>query len=359
MKWYAHSLLVASFLLAAAHTSSVRAQTFPPPVSFASAPGAAIFSQGTAGVGPFVNVIGDLPLHAGGSGDSWWFSGYFVAQGQQISYIYHVLLVPSPAGALLVQSTTFTNSTTGAYYSDSQEYPLSQATVSTTELNIVTPTSSLHGTFDDMTVVANTPGGSLNLHLRAASPGLFNGGTGTFPFLGGATSEYAVPLLATMGSITVASKTYSVQGTSWFDRQWGTTATGSVAALKWIWLGINLSNGEALSVWSFFDQAIGKNRQFATVLHADGSDSVEAAEVSASTTARWQSPATGQTYPVSWTIRIPQLNTLLTITGNPVNQEIVIPGLGGSYEGVSNVTGIYKGCPAAGVGRIELKGPWN
>lgn len=363
MKKHVYSVLAASFVSVAAFTSSVHAQTFPPPVSFESAPGATVFSRGTAGVGPFVNVQNDLPRRTSSPTNSWWYSGYFMSQGQKISYLYHLLLAPTPTGAMLAQSLQIANSTTGAHYSDSQLYPMNQVTLSETELNIVTPTSSLKGTFDDMHLVANTPAGKVDLHLRAASPAIFNGGPGFFPWLGRPIYEYGVPSMATTGSVTFDNKTHSVRGGStWFDRQWGTGGGGgsppSSDTLKWCWFGINLSNGEALSVWSFHDQAIGKERQFATVLHTDGSQSVVAVEATANT--KWQSPATNKTYPISWSLRIPQFNTQLTITATPENQEIVAPILGGSfYEGVSNVTGTYKGRPAAGVARMELVGTWN
>lgn len=365
MKKHVYSLLAASFVSVAAFTPSVHAQTFPPPVSFESAPGTAVFSRGMVGVGPFVNVVNDLPRRTSSPGDSWWYSGYFISQGQKIGYLYHLLLLPTPAGAMLAQSLQITNSTTGAHYSDSKLYPMDQVTLSATELNVVTPTSSLKGTLDDMSIVANTPVAKLDLHLRAVSPAIFNGGPGFFPMLGQATYEYGVPLMATTGSVAFDNKTHSVQGGStWFDRQWGVAAAAgpppSFDTLKWSWFGINLSNGEALSVWSFYDQAIGKDRQFANVLHTDGSQSVVVVEATASTTKKWQSPATNKIYPVSWTVRIPQFDTKLTVTATPENQEIVTPILGGSYyQGVSNVTGTYKGRPAAGVARMELLGAWK
>ncbi len=334
--------------------SPLQVQSLPSPVSWDSALGAAVFKTGTAGVGPLLNVVDDLQMKAGCTANSWWAGGYFSAAGQVIGYIYNPLLLNTPQGAVLVENVSLTNATTGAYFSGSQAYPLTQATVSSTGLDIVSATGSLRGDFDDLHAVATMDGGSFDVHLRAASPAIFNGGTGRFPLGGMDAHQYSVPVLATVGGVTLGNQTYEVHGNSWFDRQWGTVE--SPTKEKWTWFGINLTSGEALSVWSAYDKTIGKERSFATILHKDGSQTVAAANITADRNYVWRSPATGNTYLLKWTIEIPQFDTVLTIVASPNNQEFTMQSFGGGFEGVSSVTGTFKGKTATGAARLELLG---
>lgn len=337
------------------------------PVGWNSAPGASIFKTGTAGVGPFLNAVDDLLPQENAqdalSGGSWWASGYFVVNEEIFGCIYNPLLIKTPQGAVVVENISLTNITTGALYSSSNTYPIPQATVNVDkkQINIVTPTGSLQGDFDDLHATGIMEGAGFDVHMKAASPVIFNGGTGNYPLGSINFRQYSVPILATVGTLTIDGKAQQVQGNSWFDRQWGSMPSwdGSMlseAMPKWTWFGINLSNGEALSVWLADDPAIGKKRAFATILHGDGSQTVAAASVKPDKNYAWISSASGNTYYLKWDIEIPQLDTLLSVTSACKEQEFSMQSMGAGYEGICGVTGTFQGKSVTGVTRLELHG---
>lgn len=88
MRQLGRHILASLFITAASFTVAAHAQTFPPPISWSSAPGAAVFDPGTAGVGTFLDVKQDLAVRSDFNGNSWWSTGYFAVSGQKISYVY-------------------------------------------------------------------------------------------------------------------------------------------------------------------------------------------------------------------------------------------------------------------------------
>ena len=318
--------------------------------------GSAAFASGTAGVGPLVDVINDLGTKTEFDSNSFLFTGNFIARGHKLSYVYHVLVANNPAsGAGEVQNVSITDLTTGAYHSESLMLPFTEPVGTSTYLNFVTSKGSITGNFDDLHIIGTLAGGSFDLHLKAAAPALFNGGAGVFPLLGMTIQEYSVPWLVTKGTITLDNVPYAVQGNSWFDRQWQNMG-GSLAPAKWTWIRVNLLNNESLSIWSAQDPTLGKQRGWATILHADGSQTVAAVEPKLGATDYWISDQTGYRFAGGWTVRIPQLNASLSVTPQPLRQEIVTAGIGALYEGASVVAGTYRGMPVMGTATVEQLG---
>lgn len=324
-------------------------------INWESAPGAEVFKLGTAGVGPLINVNQDLHLKEGCTINSWWAGGYFIIKGQVHGYIYNVLYANTPMGSMLVENLSMTNATTGVHYGDSKTYPVEGSVViSPNELNIVTPTGSIKGDFNDLHAIGIMEGCKFEVHLKAASPAIFNGGTGIFPHASMDVRQYSLPVLATKGTVTFGDETYEFKGNSWFDRQWGNKDPDAQG--KWTWFGISLTSGEAISAWFGFDATIGKNRSFASILHIDGSQTIAASNFIPDPKSEWKSPETGNIYPLKWTLEIPHLNSSLLIESTIDDQEFTMPIFGGGYEGVSKVTGTFQGKSVIGNARLELLG---
>lgn len=319
--------------------------------------GAAEFASGTAGVPPMLNVINDLGVKSGVDSNSIWAAGDTVVGGHKLSYVYNVLILGGAFGGALLQNLAVADSTTGVHHSDSTLYPLPASLGTATTLNIVTPKGSITGDFDDLRVVANFQGGAFDLHMKAAGPALFNGGTGVFPLGGMPANEYSIPRLATAGTIQIDGVTSTFHGNSWFDRQWGNQNANLATSASWMWIRMNLSTGDALSVWSATDPVLGKKRAWATILHADGSQSVTAVEPSLGATNFYISNNSGARFAGAWTVRIPQFNAVLHVTPQPVQQEFGDgSSLGAMYEAASSVVGVYKGIPVIGTGTAEQLG---
>lgn len=98
------------------------------------------------------------------------------------------------------------------------------------------------------------------------------------------------------------------------------------------------------------------SRAWATVLHADGrQEVVEVTPFSKYPAKRWKNPASGQNYPIDFTVNIPKLNANLQVAPYPSEQEIASDHIS-KYEAASQVKGTYQGKPATGFCYVELVG---
>jgi len=313
----------------------------------------------TAGVGPLIDDAGDL-VRKDADINSWFVTGHFTAEGHKLNYLYHIMIIPGPDNQPMIQSdVSLTDETTGWHQGDDVIIPLSAAKVGKAVVDYTLPNGGMIGSLDGLHLQATLPDGAVDIQMHATSPTLLNGGTGIFPLVGMVIHEYSIPRLASVGTITIKGKTYSVTGDSWFDRQWQ-DYPATPTTLKWSWMGISLDNGDVVSLWSAFDGKIGANRAWATIMHADGAQTTTPINPDLGATDVWTSAASGNSYPTKWTVRIPEVNAELKVTPSPREQEIIskAPELN-KYEGASAIEGIWGGKPVTGFGYVELVGAWK
>jgi predicted secreted hydrolase len=297
----------------------------------------------------FVHLPADQAAHPNVDQDWWYVVGHLNAHGHRFGY--EVQIVDSKAPQTLI---AITDETTGAYYTQSQDYSPDQTSFSTTTLDVRAPSATLSGPMNAMHLHAKLPAGEINLTLSAQGPALYNNGTGLMPFLSGTSYYYSLPSLASQGTLTEDHHTYPVTGESWLDRQWGTWDW--TAAQKWTWMALQLSNGDRVDLWDLFDKS--GEVHYATVLHPDGTEEIVAVDPLADgTSGFWTSPTTGKRYGTRWTVKIPALNARLTVTAQPKGQEIQADG--GIFEGASSITGQYQGKPVNGHAYVEQLGNWR
>lgn len=301
----------------------------------------------------FVHLPADQAAHPG-VGLEWWYTiGWFKAGGHK--YGYEVTL-----GSSGLAQISLTDVTDGTYMSDAVRTPAGEFSISTTTLDVRMSNASLSGPMDDMRLKAELPDGkgTIDLALSAVGPALYNNGTGLFPFLGGTSYYYSLPNLRTTGTLTLDGKAHRVNGTSWLDRQWGTWDWDKLH--RWTWMALRLSNGQIINLWDMFDDS--GEKHWATVLDPDGTHRIVSVEPLAPHATNFEtSPETGQRYAGKWTVKIPSLRTTLTVTAEPVLQEIPtrLPWAPGLNEAVASVHGTYQGRPVTGDALVEQMGHWN
>lgn len=316
------------------------------------------------GPGALVDPIADLAVKNDYDVNSWFAIGHFEAAGEVLNFLYHIMILPMPGGRAIQACVSITNETTGWYRADDVVVPLDQAMIADTGFDIEMPNGRLWGGLDDLHIKAALAdgGGQVEIDAKATSPVITNGGTGIFPLIGMTIHQYSVPRLAARGTITVDGKTQSVEGVVWFDRQWQNQDSGSgvEATFRWSWMDINLDNGDAVSLWSGPATLGGEERAWATILHADGSQTVAAAEAGLGAREIWHSEKSGCRYPTRWTVRIPAMDAELEVVPSPREQEFVsqVTELN-KYEGASTMAGTWRGKPARGFGYVELVGVWR
>lgn len=172
---------------------------------------------------------------------------------------------------------------------------------------------------------------------------------------GNASYYYSLTRLQTSGEITLKNKeTYQVQGDSWLDREWSTSALGS-GQVGWDWLALQLDNNQELMLYQM-RQAQGIDKDFSWLTWIDGEGNAKRYPASAwqlQVLAHWQSPS-GACYPNRWRLRLKDAALDVIITPRFSAQEH--PGIFRYWEGAVGVQGQLAGQVLTGKGYVELTG---
>lgn len=199
---------------------------------------------------------------------------------------------------------------------------------------------------------------AIDLALRSQKPLVLEGERGLSrkgPAPGNASYYYSLTRLATRGVVTLGADTHQVSGSSWMDREWGTSALGP-DEVGWDWFALQLADGRDLMFYRL-RRRDGSASPFSagTIVLGDGTtralarDDAEVAELGT-----WRSPRTGVVYPSGWRLRIPRDRLDLELRPSLRDQEL---DLGVRYwEGAVDISGTRDGRAIGGVGYVELTG---
>lgn len=202
----------------------------------------------------------------------------------------------------------------------------------------------------------------IDLRMTAQKPPVLNGNMGlsrksTGP--GEASYHYSLTSLKTAGNIKWKGKWHEALGTSFMDREFGTSILPR-SIRGWDWFGIVLNNNceFVLSLIRKLDGTMASTSS-GTVVNPDGSWSCfDACDIHVKTMESWKSGITGATYPVHWLIKLQKLqmelevkalideHELVTATSTTVNY----------WEGPVDAHGSISGHPISGHGHVELVG---
>lgn len=193
----------------------------------------------------------------------------------------------------------------------------------------------------------------LTLSMRPRKPPVAHGDRGLSAKgerPGNASYYVSLTDLETTGWIEVRGRRTQVQGSSWFDHEWGTSALGP-EAVGWDWFGLQLEDGRDLMLFQL-RRRDGGVEPFSggTLVAADGrAHHLTLDQVSLSVLESWRSPESGAEYPIRWRIQIPSAGLDLQVEPLLQDQE---NRLGIVYwEGAVRVTGSHQG-----LGYLELTG---
>jgi predicted secreted hydrolase len=205
---------------------------------------------------------------------------------------------------------------------------------------------------------ARDAGLALDLDLKAAKPLVAYGDRGLSPKSdepGNASYYVGYPRLHTRGSIASGGPPATVEGESWFDHEWSTSALGP-QAVGWDWFSLQLSDGRDLMLFSI-------RRQDGTTEPVSGGTLVgpegrtrrlNAGDFRVEVEDRWQSPESKAVYPSRWDVTIPSAGTRLRVEPWLKDQEMRTSFT--YWEGAVRVTGSQGGASLTGQGYAELTG---
>ncbi len=175
------------------------------------------------------------------------------------------------------------------------------------------------------------------------------------PDPGNASYYYSLTRLATTGQITVGDKTYTVDGLSWKDHEYSTSALAP-DQVGWDWFALQLDDGTELKAFHI-RRADGSIDPFSAGSFVDAQGQVTRLgrdDFQIEVLDTWRSPRTGATYPSRWRITVPRLQLDLTLTPWLADQELNV-----SYaywEGAVRIAGARAGRPVVGNGYVEMTG---
>ncbi|MBN1955936.1 MAG: carotenoid 1,2-hydratase [Anaerolineae bacterium] len=156
--------------------------------------------------------------------------------------------------------------------------------------------------------------------------------------------------LETTGAVTVGGTTYLVDGSSWMDHEFSTSALAA-DQVGWDWFALQLDDGRELML--FHIRTVGGDiapYASGTLVETDGSlVRLGEADFSLVVQETWRSPHSGAVYPARWTVTVPAAGLALDVAPYVADQELVVSFV--YWEGAVQVGGTV-----AGSGYVELTG---
>jgi predicted secreted hydrolase len=203
----------------------------------------------------------------------------------------------------------------------------------------------------------------LSLELQTGKPPVFHGKEGLSQKgaqEGNASHYYSLTRMPTAGTLTIKGERFKVSGESWMDHEFGTSFLEPTQR-GWDWLSIQLVDGRDLMLFQLRKADGSADPHTAgTLVSADGTTHPLNADDFKLTPgdARWTSPATHGSYPMTWQIEIPREQMRLNVNATFPEQEMTAsssPGLH-YWEGVVSALGDQSGKPLSGKGYLEMTG---
>lgn len=199
---------------------------------------------------------------------------------------------------------------------------------------------------------------AIDLTLRATKPIVAQGDHGLSQKSeqpGNASYYVSFTRMMTQGQLTLNGQAVAVNGESWFDHEWSTSALGQ-SVIGWNWFSLQLGDGRELMFYQFrmADGSVGP-LSAGTLVEADGRTRyLKADEVIITVDRTWRSPATEAEYPARWRLVIPTAQIDLSIEPYLADQEMNLSSV--YWEGAVKFTGTSLGIAISGNGYIELTG---
>jgi predicted secreted hydrolase len=203
---------------------------------------------------------------------------------------------------------------------------------------------------------------SFDLNLKPLKPAVFHGKEGYS--LKGSTPErascyYSLTRLETKGQVTLAGKTFAVNGLSWMDHEFS-TAPLEPGLVGWDWFSLQLSDNTEIMIY-LLRQKDGKLNPASsgTYIRSNGKTRhLSDDDIEVTVTDTWNSPNSGAIYPARWRLKIPSMFLDFNIAPNLEDQEMrTNESTGVTYwEGSVSIRGSKGESQINGQGYVELTG---
>lgn len=198
----------------------------------------------------------------------------------------------------------------------------------------------------------------LDLTLGSAKPVVLQGDRGLSQkgeAPGNASYYYSWTRMPTSGTLAVGGVEHAVEGLSWMDREWSTSALDD-DQVGWDWFSLQLDDGTELMYYQLRTTDGGTHPASAGTLVAreGGSRRLRGEDLHLEVLDTWRSPVTGAAYPSRWRLEVASEELSLEIEPLLADQELRLSVL--YWEGAVRFDGARAGRPVSGRGYVELTG---
>jgi predicted secreted hydrolase len=211
---------------------------------------------------------------------------------------------------------------------------------------------------DETARTASSGGVGLDLRLAATKPAALHDRDGWIDFgPAGSSYYYSRTAMNATGTLTLDGQPLAVDGSAWFDHQWGDFI--SIGGGGWDWFAVNLDDGTDVTLSLVRDADGTYPLVYGTMVAPDGTvRHLDRDAFDITVTDRWTSPATGADYPAGWTVRIPIDDLTIDLRPTVAAQELDTRATTGVvyWEGSQVVRATRAGQPHGGEGYVELTG---
>eukprot|EP00758_Cryptobia_borreli_P012301 Tbor_TRINITY_DN5733_c3_g2::TRINITY_DN5733_c3_g2_i8::g.19880::m.19880 len=170
---------------------------------------------------------------------------------------------------------------------------------------------------------------------------------------------YYIPMCTVSGTITVAGVTEEVDGSGWYDREYGGSddATGNDALDAWSWLSIQLDNDTQFSLFYIIDRDTQHEKEKIAIISKSDGTRITCRDFTLTYSNMWTSLNTYMEYPMQWKLVSSSLNLELYIDCAFEYQEFmtILTTGGGFFEGRVHAMGMHCNKAVSGVGFLERK----
>ena len=188
----------------------------------------------------------------------------------------------------------------------------------------------------------------IQLSLSSQTPPIINGINGVSqkgPEVGQSSHYYAMPRLATNGTLTLGNQQYKVTGGSWLDREFSSKGLAE-NQVGWDWFSLHLDDGRNLMLYQLRQKDNSIDPHSAGTLSGENTQTTHLTQKDFQIKVLdwWTSPHTRARYPAKWKIDVPKYHLSLTIIPTVTDQEMRPRRESAIYwEGSCNVTGTTTG----------------
>lgn len=199
---------------------------------------------------------------------------------------------------------------------------------------------------------------AVNLHLERVKPLVLQGQNGLSQKSatpGNASYYYSMTRLKTSGRVSIPGEKFQVNGTSWLDREWSTSALGE-NQVGWDWFSLQFDDGRELMYYQLrLKDGTADALSRGVLVDAGGATQrLTPEDIRIEVLDHWQSSKSKARYPARWSLEIIKEGIRLEITPLLADQELNTTIR--YWEGAVSIQGSQQGRNMSGYGYVELTG---